>query len=260
VAQSVGDDAFLSYRHTMIQHLNPAATWLWKSGRFSSVMYIKPDDERLALKNEILMPFEYFELALAIWEKMEECDTFAYLDSEDYLKSVWTNLEIVGWQFVSDARTVVRVTVGRHGGYSADQMSLRPLAKAEKDLWGQIRRNLRPYALQNSSRVDTPYRGGKLARKRYLLPCSACREYTLINKRTTEKAAKAGDSVSCSHCGVLYEITSQGKYSKIRSRTPIVAKPLSRSREREPRSLTIDELTHLYAQGNPPPGIIDAGD
>jgi hypothetical protein len=213
----MGDDAFLSYRNQSIPHLKPAANWLWKSGRFSSIMFIKPDDERLALKNEILMPFEYFELVLAIWEKMEECDTFAYLDSQDYLESVWTNMELAGWQFLSDARTVVRVTVGRRGDYSADEMSLSPMSQPDKDLWAHIRRNLRPYALQNSSHVDAPYRGSKLSRKRYLFPCSACREHSLIKKQTIEGAAKSKAVVNCPRCGVSYGIASEGKYSKIRS-------------------------------------------
>jgi hypothetical protein len=134
------------------------------------------------------------------------------------------------------------------------------MSQPDKDLWAHIRRNLRPYALQNSSHVDAPYRGSKLSRKRYLFPCSACREYSLIKKQTIEDAAKSKAVVNCPRCGVSYGIASEGKYSKIRSRTPILAKPLSRSGDKGPRPLTIDELMHLYAQRHPPRGIIDAGD
>ena len=205
------------------------------------------------------MPFEYFELALAIWDAMEEYDTFAYLDSRDYWESVWTNLEVAGWRFLSSPPTAVRVTVGRNGGYSADEVSLPAMSRAEMNSWTEIRRNLRPYALQTASR-DSIYRGGKLSRKRYLLPCLACRQYSLIRKRTIEDAAKSNDIVNCARCGTSYRIASEGKYSKIRSRTPIVAKPLSRSSNDEPRALTVEELIHLYTRENPPQGITDAGD
>ena len=262
MAQRRGEVAFLSYARTMIRDPRPVGTWLTESGWFAGVHLVKPDSDRLAQENELLMPFEYFELMFAIWDgSMAKCDGFAFIDNQggDYLKNVWTNMELHGWRYMSDSLTAVRVSVS--GRYSAQEVSLHPMSREEKEWWAHLYRNLKPHALTSSSHFDAPYRGGRLSRKRYLLGCTVCGEYSLIPKAVVETAAKGNGVVHCAHhkCGAAFRVVSQGRKDEIRRRRPIISQPLTGGGGR-PRPLTVDELMALYADRNPPPGIIDAGD
>ena len=151
--------------------------------------------------------------------------------------------------------------MGRREDYSADEVSLNPMGRGEKELWAHLYRNLKPHALMTSSHFDAPYRGGRLSRKRYLLPCTTCRQYSLIPKAVVETAAKGNGTVYCAHhnCGAAFRVLSEGRMSEIRRRRPIVAQPLTGGGKR-PRALEVDELMALYAERNPPRGIIDASD
>lgn len=222
MAQRTGGVAFLSYVQIMSPHIRPVGNWLTKSGLFAGVRYVKPDDDRLAQPNELLMPFEYFELVFAIWDRsIDQCDSFAYIDSRDYLNSVWTNMELHGWRYLSDSLTAVKVSVherGRKYYYSADEVSLNPMGKGEKEQWAHLYRNLKPHALMTSSHFDAPYRGGRLSRRRYLLGCTTpkCRQYSLIPKAVVETAAKGNSIVHCAHCGAAFRVVSEGRMDEIR--------------------------------------------
>jgi hypothetical protein len=261
VAQRRGEVAFLSYSRTMISDPRQVGNWLTESGWFAGVHLVKPDSDRLAQENELLMPFEYFELIFAIWDgSMAKCDGFAFVDNEnrDYLKSVWTNMELDGWRYMSDSLTAVKVSV-RGRRHSAEEVSLHSMTRAEKDMWEYLYRNLKPHALTTSSHFDAPYRGGRLSRKRYLLGCTTCSQYSLIPKAVVETAAKGNGIVYCAHCSAAFRAVSEGRVDEIRRRRPILARPLNDGGKR-PRPLKVDELMALYADRNPPQGIIDAGD
>ena len=160
MAVRIGKMAFLSYRGEFYPHVAPVRQWLRAAGLTDDAIFMKP--EELALDHELMMPFEVFELMLTIWQRMEKCDTFAYINSQDYLSSIWTTLEVTGWRFLSGTPTGYAIGSGQQG-YIAEPMSFSPMPSAEKRLWMRLRMHLEPVGAAKASHLMVPNRGGRYA-------------------------------------------------------------------------------------------------
>ena len=242
---------FLSYRSSREKELRPVSQWLIASGGVAGTRWVPPGV--LALPNELMLPFEWFELMMAIWNELESCQAFVYLDSPDYTASVWTSLEQIGWRALVDDPQVITVS-GSNGRYAAVRRTLAPMDRSEKRLWRQLRKNLEPFAVISSGRGFIPYRGRKPSTNHYLLPCIICGEYSLLPKREVEHAARVSGQAACAQpgCSSPYILTEVGSRNRIRYRRPIVAVPAVKSTQVPPRPLTTNELLHLYAGTWPP--------
>jgi hypothetical protein len=254
----IGNLAFLSYRGSVKEAIEPVSNWLaYETRSVDNVTFIKP--EKLARDYEIMMPFECFEFMMAIGGTIEGCDTFVYLNSEDYFQSIWTNLEIMGWLFFT--RSPVGYSIGSDsiGSYTLDQVQWEPMPENSKPLWSQIRSHLEPFAMLRHR--DAPYRGGQFSRKHYLLPCRVCGEYSLLPKKLTESQAKRRGEIRCAHprCRAVHSVKYEGDYNRFRYRVPILAIPRSEDRVPYLRPLSSDEMLQLYADRKNPPPLIQVG-
>jgi hypothetical protein len=180
----LGNRAFLSYRQAAVSDVGPTKDWLVKTGRFDTVVSVKASNERIALSNELLLPFEWLELGMGIWQIIEECDSFAFLNTEDYLESFWTSMEVIAWRFYR--RNPIAYSMGGSPGrFAMSEVSFNPMGKAGREWWLHVYDNLMPYATLRRSRWASVDRGGRYFRKYYILPCTSCGEYSLLAKWVT---------------------------------------------------------------------------
>lgn len=193
---------------------------------------------------------------LAIWQRMEKCDAFAYINSQDYLSSIWTTLEVTGWRFLSDAPTGYAIGSGQQG-YIAEPVPLSTMPAAEKRLWRRLRVHLEPMGAAKTSHLMIPNRGGRYATAYYLLPCRVCGDYSLLPKKAVESLAKRSGVVGCARaCRADHRLERAGRFNGMRYRVPIVAVPLPDRRAPFLRPLTVEEIMHLYSNGKQPPPTI----
>jgi hypothetical protein len=251
----IGRRAFISYRGRYYGQVRPVGNWLRGGGLIDDVSYVQP--QALAADYELLLPFEVFELIMTIWQRMEKCDSFVFLNTPDYLASIWTTLEVIGWRVMSRAPIAYAVALDP-AGYRCDPTGVVPMPAPEKRLWIRLRAHLEPMGAVSRSHLLIPNRGGRFATDHYLLACRVCGEYSLLPKRPTERAAKRGEVVTCAQptCVARHRMGKVGRFNGIRYRVPIVAEPLTDRRAPSMRSLQVDELMQLYVDGRHPPARI----
>jgi hypothetical protein len=243
----LGTNIFISYRRSASSRLPAVRNWLVSDGLFKYSTIIKPDHARLALDHELLLPFEFLELMVAIWDEMQACDTFGILNSPDYLQSVWTNLELTGWRAIKPGGRAYSLELDPGGRYSYTPVSLEPMTKNERELWGIIRNRVRPFALLSSPKWSFPYRGSRLARKYYLLTCLVCGQHSLLPKGQVESRARTNGVMACAHpeCRAPHQIRKSGSFNWVRSRRPILAVPVSSRRTESVLPLLASDLLSL---------------
>lgn len=254
----IGKLAFLSYRGSVHSSVEPISNWLvHEVGLVEGVTFIKP--EKLARDHEIMMPFECFEFMMAIWGVIEDCDTFVFLATEDYLQSVWTNLEVTGWLFFADAPVGYGISSDAEGQPTLTPVEWEPMPKESKPMWSQVRNHLSPFAMLRHR--QTVYRGGKFSTDHYLLPCRVCGEYSLLPKKLVQSQAKRRGTVRCAHqrCRAVHDVRQEGDYNRFRYRVPILAVPRTHERVPHLRWLSPDELLQLYVERKKPPPLIPVG-
>jgi len=255
MATRTGPTAFLSYRGEIYQYVAPVRQWLRSTGLAGDAIFMRP--EELALDHELMLPFEMFELMLAIWQRMEKCGAFVYINSQGYLSSIWTTLEVTGWRFLASTANGYAIGSGQQG-YVAEPVSFHPMPSGEKRLWRQLRVHLEPMGVAKKSHLMIPNRGGRYATSYYLLPCRVCGEYSLLPKKAVESLAKKSGVIRCAQpaCQADHRLKRTGRFNAMRYRVPIVAVPLSSRRAPSLRPLTVEEIMHLYSNGKQPPPAI----
>src|SRR3954454_13305148 len=110
---SHGKNAFMSYRGCDYTPARNFAHTLTESGTFDSITIVPP--ERICRDQEVLLPYEYFELMEFITDSMCNCDSLIIFDSGSYWQSYWTQMEIRQWRRFSPNLTAHVTTSDIHG-------------------------------------------------------------------------------------------------------------------------------------------------
>jgi len=196
----VATKAFISYRGRDHRLAESVAQRLVDSGFADRAVLVPPN--RLSEANELLLPFEYFELMEFIVDEMHDCTHFVALNRGDYWQSYWTQAEVGHWRQLHRRPVVHQVAAGPRDDLALDAgTELDPLPKAESSLKSRI-------SFIASRRVQNNTRGatftGRYAKSCFLVPCGSCEKHFLATQKVVCTAV--GSAIYCPVCGAPLRI------------------------------------------------------
>lgn len=184
--------AFISYRSGEWSQLEASATRLIERGICSDVRFIPPD--RIALRSEMLLVYDYFETLAYLSRVITDCDVFAFVDSDRQWQSYWTRQELRQWRRFTKDHTFYGVRDGEIQAYTA-----KPMPVSEKKLLAKISVGTDPM-FTNQHGPGAAW--GKFAKNCFLATCGACGNHLLISQKATEDALAGKSQLRCQWCSM----------------------------------------------------------
>jgi hypothetical protein len=152
--------------------------------------------ESILPSNSMLMPFDYLDLMVNLYERLDRCDAFVRFNMEG-ADNYWTLLEQTMWRWLSNESPKEYRIASTGNGYSCSgPFDLDAMDYDEKHLLSRIKRFLRPDA-----RPHGPFMNfGRYARQSFLLNCPSCGNYFVISRKAAEQCAKKKVELTCPFC------------------------------------------------------------
>lgn len=202
--------AFISYRGKHYEEAKLVAKFLYKEGYCDGEVLFPPNS--LCEPNELLMPYEYFELMGFIRDSLARCTHFYYLNTPDYRNSYFTQAEILQWRAYK--KPVFYPVDNYYGKIVIRQaISLPEMSNNEKSLLANLAVSIDRSQI---SKYNQGFVGGKFNRNCFLFPCGSCGEHFLVSKKAVRKLVKEKVYISCPHCSNksfhVYELSKKGNF------------------------------------------------
>lgn len=192
----LGNQAFISYRGDHVDEARRLASALEENQYCKRATLIEP--EELSVAGEALLPYEFIELMEFITDRMVKCQSFVYLDTEDYAQSYFTQAELLQWRRFREQPHVYAGTmeISGQGGLS-DAIALRPMPRDEKKLWAKFSVGINR---RMQGHLSPPFAGGRFAKTCFLVPCRNCGEHFLVSQKALREVIAGARRLQCPHC------------------------------------------------------------
>lgn len=248
----LGKKAFISYRGSSYAAASALREQILSQRLWDSVVLVEP--QALSSADEILLPFEYFELMEFIYDQLYNCDGFVILDTGNFWESYWTNEEVRQYRRFSDTRACY---VARLDGAGRPQLVERGVFEPLSD---NAKRLLARISVGTNRRIQASSRGatfwGRYARSCFVIPCgepqSAGRAVRLFlaSQKLVEAATRGEQTIRCPYCGRPVQV-AQGPQRGTFYRRPVLLK----SHNRNLPHPDADLLMALLVQDERPAGV-----
>ena len=190
----IGHKVFLSYRGGDYKTAHDLAQDLLNQGNCKQIVLVPP--EKISKSNEILLPFEFFELMEFITDNLYDCDAFIILDTEHYLGSYWTQMEVRQWRrFAKQPEAYIARPAGQHQASIREKIALDPLDNGDAKLRARVSVGTNRRMLQSSG---IPAAWGKFAKNCFLVPCAYCGRHFLATQKAVYASLNKNFTVTVS--------------------------------------------------------------
>lgn len=236
----LGKQAFISYRGDHAQRARLLAAALENNHYCKRAVFIEP--EELSPTGEALLPYEFIELMEFITDRMVNCQSFVYLETDDYGQSYFTQAELIQWRRFRKEPVVyagAMDTFGQ-GGLSAP-IALASMPTDEKKLWAKFSVGINR---RMQGHLSPAFAGGRYAKTCFLVPCRSCGEHFLISQKAMREVIAGARQLRCphKHCRAANFQVAEGQRRGTFYRTPI---RIQQPRERPMRVMDSMEIMGL---------------
>lgn len=224
MVQRIGRTAFISYRSRDVGVVRRFKEEV--AGReFQKIHYIEPGE--LAESNEILPPFEYFELVeqIANEVRLHKVDAFIILETGQWWDSVFTFMERAQWRRFSNGG-VVHIAEPTLSGSArlVRTEKLEPFDRETHRILNTLSRATNPRLLAYGG--STTPTTGPYSRSAYLVPCPRCRQYFLARRKSiVQELKRLQPSMTCPFCRYAIPLREGRKRALLRNRAVLLGEP-----------------------------------